>query len=539
MAVGNGVRTLRLRGVGRCPVAPVRHPCAVTATVETPPAWTGAVAGLLAAGAGLAAAELLGGAVRSERSPVVNVGNRVVDLVPRPVKEWAISSFGTNDKAVLLGAVLVLLGVGAVAVGMVAQRRGRTAGLVGVGVFTFVGVMASLGRGGGGWSVVTSLVAGLVAGFVLLWLLRRTRPAPGLPAPDTLDRRRFLVASGVVAATSLAAAAAGRWLRDQGVAAVQRLKVVLPKAAQPLPEVSSAVGVDVPGVSPFLTPNADFYRIDTALVFPKVDVESWTLKVTGMVSTPITLTWEELVARPMIEADVTIACVSNEVGGDLVGTARWLGCRLDDLLAEAGVKPGADQIVGRSVDGFTAGFPTAVLDGRDAIVAIGMNGEPLPVPHGFPARLIVPGLYGYVSATKWLSEIELTTFDAFEGYWIPRGWSVEGPVKTQSRIDTPRTGKELPAGTPVAVAGVAWAPGRGVAKVEVQVDDGPWQEARLGSEHARTTWRQWVWEWTPTSGEHRVQVRATDGTGATQPEQRTPVAPDGATGWDSITVSVS
>lgn len=511
----------------------------MTTTDETPPAWTGALAGLLAAAAGLAAAELLGGAVRSEQSPVVNVGNRVVDLVPRPVKEWAISTFGTNDKAVLLGGVLVLLAAGAVVVGVVAQRRGRTAGLVGVGLFTAVGVVASLGRGGGGWAVAASLLAGLVAGLVLFRLLGRTRPAPGSSVDGTLDRRRFLVASGVVAATTLAAATAGRWLRDQGVAAAQRLKVVLPKASQPLPAVSPAVSVDVPGVSPFLTPNDRFYRIDTALAVPQVDVETWTLKVTGMVGTPITLTWEELVARPMVEADVTIACVSNEVGGDLVGTARWLGCRLDDLLAEAGVDPRADQVVGRSVDGFTAGFPTAVLDGRDALVAIGMNGEPLPVAHGFPARLIVPGLYGYVSATKWLSEIELTTFDSFEGYWIPRGWSAEGPVKTQSRIDTPRTGNELAAGTPVAVAGVAWAPGRGISKVEVQVDDGPWREARLGTEHARTTWRQWVWDWTPTAGEHRLQVRATDGTGATQPEARTPVAPDGATGWDSITVSVS
>jgi DMSO/TMAO reductase YedYZ molybdopterin-dependent catalytic subunit len=514
----------------------------VTTTSETPPAWTGALSGLLAATAGLAAAELLGGAVRSERSPVVSVGDRVVDLVPRPVKEWAISTFGTNDKAVLLGGVLVLLAASAAVVGVVAQRRGRTAGLVGVGLFTAVGVVASLGRGGGGWAVVASLLAGVVAGLVLFRLLRRTRPAPGTEvgaSGGVVDRRGFLVASGVVAATSLAAAAAGRWLREQGAAAAQRLKIVLPKARQPLPAVDPAVAVDVPGVSPFLTPNDRFYRIDTALAVPQVDVETWTLKVSGMVRTPITLTWDELLARPMVEADVTIACVSNEVGGDLVGTARWLGCRLDDLLAEAGVDPRADQVVGRSVDGFTAGFPTAVLDGRDALVAIGMNGEPLPVAHGFPARLIVPGLYGYVSATKWLSEIALTTFDSFEGYWIPRGWSVEGPVKTQSRIDTPRTGKQLPAGTPVAVAGVAWAPVRGIAKVEVQVDDGPWQEARLGAEHARTTWRQWVWDWTPTAGEHRLQVRATDGTGATQPEQRTPVAPDGATGWDSITVSVS
>ncbi len=513
----------------------------MTTTPETPPVWTGALSGLLAAAAGLAAAELLGGVVRSERSPVVSVGDRVVDLVPRPVKEWAISTFGTNDKAVLLAGVLLLLAAGAVAVGVVAQRRGRTAGLVGVGLFTAVGVAASLGRGGGGWAVVASLLAGLVAGLVLFRLLGRARSAPDATAAapgGAVDRRRFLVASGVVAATSLVAATAGRWLREQGAAAAQRLKVVLPKARQPLPAVDPAVSVDVSGVSPFLTPNDRFYRIDTALAVPQVDVGTWTLKVTGMVSTPITLTWEELLARPMVESDVTIACVSNEVGGNLVGTARWLGCRLDDLLAEAGVDPRADQVVGRSVDGFTAGFPTAVLDGRDALVAVGMNGEPLPVRHGFPARLIVPGLYGYVSATKWLAEIELTTFDTFEGYWIPRGWSVEGPVKTQSRIDTPRSGARLEAGATVAVAGVAWAPGRGVSKVEVQVDDGPWREARLGQEHSRTTWRQWVWDWTPTAGEHRLQVRATDGTGATQTETRAPVAPDGATGWHGITVSV-
>jgi hypothetical protein len=239
----------------------------------------------------------------------------------------------------------------------------------------------------------------------------------------------------------------------------------------------------------------------------------------------------------MIEADVTLACVSNEVGGDLVGTARWLGCRLDDLLDEAGIPTGADQVVGTSVDGFTAGFPTAVLDGRDAIVAVGMNGEPLPIVNGFPARLVVPGLYGYVSATKWLSRIELTTFEEFQGYWIPRGWAVEGPIKTQSRIDTPSAGSSVPAGT-TAVAGVAWAPNVGIEAVEVRVDDGPWQEARLGTAYVDTTWRQWVWEWEATPGEHRLQVRATDGDGITQTEERTQVAPDGASGWHTIDVRV-
>ena len=358
---------------------------------------------------------------------------------------------------------------------------------------------------------------------------------PTGPAPVE-GRRQFLRTTALVATSAAAAGAAGRWLGARGAAAAERLRIVLPRAARPLPPVAAGATVDVRGVSPFLTPNDRFYRIDTALVVPRVKVETWNLSVTGMVARPLTLTWEQLLARPMEEVDVTIACVSNEVGGRLVGTARWLGCRLDDLLAEAAPDPRADQVVGRSVDGFTAGFPTALLDGRDALVAIGMNGEPLPARHGFPARLVVPGVYGYVSATKWLSAIELTTFDAVQGYWIPRGWAVEAPVKTQSRIDTPATGRTVEAGRPVAVAGVAWAPTRGIRTVEVRVDDGPWEPARLAEEHAATTWRQWSYTWTPSAGRHRLSVRATDGTDATQPGERTDVAPDGATGWHTVVV---
>jgi DMSO/TMAO reductase YedYZ molybdopterin-dependent catalytic subunit len=303
--------------------------------------------------------------------------------------------------------------------------------------------------------------------------------------------------------------------------------------------VPAAVSLDVPGVAPFVTPTEDFYRIDTALVVPQVRSEDWTLQITGRVDRPVTITYEQLLARPMIERIVTIACVSNEVGGDLIGTARWLGCRLDDLLAEAGIQSGADQIVGVSVDGFTAGFPTALLDGRDAMVVVGMNGEPLTAKHGFPARLVVPGVYGYVSATKWLSEIRLTRFDEFEGYWIPRGWAVEAPILTQSRIDVPRAGARLTAGEPTPIAGVAWAVLREVTRVEVQVDDGPWGEAELGEAYERTTWRQWVLPWTPTAGEHTIRVRATDSDGVTQTSEVTDVAPDGARGWHTVSVVAS
>jgi DMSO/TMAO reductase YedYZ molybdopterin-dependent catalytic subunit len=506
----------------------------------TPPGWTGPVVGLVAAGCGLAVAELLVGVWTSLQSPVLSVGDRVVDNVPRPVKQWAIDTFGTSDKAVLVGGVVVLLALFAAGIGVLAVRRGPRAGLVGVGAFAFVGVVAALGRGSSGLAgVLPSVVAGVVAGAVLVWLARLARGDRSQPAtPMTaITRRRFLGTAAALSAGALVLAGTGRWLRQRGVAATERLRTVLPRAAEPLPPVPAGADLGVDGALPFITPNSDFYRIDTALSPPQVDPRDWTLTVRGKVDRELTLTYDELLARPMVEADITLSCVSNEVGGTLVGNARWLGCRLDELLDEAGIDPSADQVVGRSVDGFTAGFPTALLDGRDALVAVGMNGEPLPIRHGFPARLVVPGVYGYVSATKWLSEIELTRFDEFEGYWIPRGWSAEGPIKTQSRIDTPTRGATVTAGRPTPIAGVAWAPTRGIERVEVQVDDGEWQLAELGEAYTDTTWRQWSLAWDPTPGQHQLRVRATDGDGATQPEQRTPVAPDGATGWHTIRVT--
>jgi DMSO/TMAO reductase YedYZ molybdopterin-dependent catalytic subunit len=239
---------------------------------------------------------------------------------------------------------------------------------------------------------------------------------------------------------------------------------------------------------------------------------------------------------PMVERYITISCVSNEVGGGLVGNAKWLGVPLADVLEMAGVSAGAEQVVGRSVDDFTVGFPVdAVFDGRQAMLAVGMNGEPLPFEHGFPARLVVAGLYGYVSATKWLSDIELTTWDGFDAYWIPRGWSKEGPVKTQSRIDTPRGNVGV---GPRAIAGVAWAPGRGISAVEVRVDEGAWMQAELSEPLSEEAWRQWNVPWDPSPGSYTLQVRATDGTGQTQTADLAPVAPDGATGYHTVRVNV-
>jgi DMSO/TMAO reductase YedYZ molybdopterin-dependent catalytic subunit len=296
--------------------------------------------------------------------------------------------------------------------------------------------------------------------------------------------------------------------------------------------------LSVAGIAPVVTPNDAFYRIDTALSVPSVDLDTWSLKITGMVDRPYELTYDDLLDLPMVERYVTLSCVSNQVGGDLVGNAKWLGVPLTDVLDRAGVQQGADQIVGRSLDGFTIGFPTEVaFDGREALVAVGMNDEPLPFDHGFPARLVVAGLYGYVSATKWLADIELTTWDAFDAYWVPKGWAKEGPIKTQSRIDTPQANARLGAGTR-PIAGVAWAPGRGISRVEVQVDEGGWQEATLSEPLSKESWRQWSLNWEAGSGTHTVQVRATDGNGDTQTTMPRPPRPDGATGYHTISVVV-
>jgi DMSO/TMAO reductase YedYZ molybdopterin-dependent catalytic subunit len=302
--------------------------------------------------------------------------------------------------------------------------------------------------------------------------------------------------------------------------------------------VPAGADLSLPQLAPYTTSNLAFYRIDTALVVPQVDPASWQLRIHGRVRNPITLSYADLLARPMVERDITLACVSNEVGGDLIGNARWLGVRVKDLLDEAGPLDGADQVVGRSADGFTCGTPTAVMrDGRDALLAVGMNGEPLPVEHGFPVRVVVPGLYGYVSACKWVVELELTSFAAVDAYWVPRGWAAQGPIKTQSRIDTPRPRNNLTAG-PVTVAGVAWAQHRGIQRVEVRVDGGSWQQATLAPAASVDTWVQWSWRWDATPGPHTLQVRATDVTGTVQPEQIRPVAPDGATGWHTVRVTV-
>ncbi|MGW6536493.1 molybdopterin-dependent oxidoreductase [Streptomyces sp. NPDC055051] len=509
------------------------------------------MAGLLAGFAALAVAELVAGLIRPAAGPVTVVGGAVIDRTPAAVKDFAIRTFGEDDKTVLQLGILVVLALIAAALGVVALRHRRT-GSCGVLLFGLVGATAAVSRpdSRGIGDILPSLL-GALAGALVLHVLagRASRPlaAESDAGGGGWNRRGFLVAAGVTAVGATSAGLLGRYLtgRQARGAVASRQGLVLPAPASPAPPVPKGVQLRVSGITPFTTPNKDFYRVDTALVVPKVDAGSWRLRIHGKgVPRARTYTLDDLLGRPLIERDITLACVSNEVGGPYAGNARWLGVRLSDLLAECGVRPPsaggrADQLVARSVDGMTLGSPVEdVMDGRDAILAVGMNGEPLPFDHGFPVRMVVPGLYGYVSACKWIEDIELTTFDAYDPYWVKRKWARRAPVKTQSRIDTPKPFARPAAGT-VTVAGVAWAQHRGITRVEIQVDDGPWQDADLAAQDTVDTWRQWSYRWQAAPGGHNLTVRATDGTGRVQTERRTRTVPDGASGRHSVFVTVT
>jgi DMSO/TMAO reductase YedYZ molybdopterin-dependent catalytic subunit len=350
-----------------------------------------------------------------------------------------------------------------------------------------------------------------------------------------ISRRNLFKGLGIIGAVGVAATTGAKLLTHKAAVQINRIKAAIPRPTKTLAAPPADPALQTPGLSPLFTSNQDFFRIDTAFTVPQISLDTWKLEIVGLVSKPITLTYDQLIARPTFELDDTISCVSNEVGGTLVGNARWQGIRLDDLIKEAQPHANADQVMGYSVDGFSAGFPLAALDGRDAMIAIAMNGEALPDKHGWPARIIVPGLYGYVSATKWLTRIELTRFDQKHGYWIEQGWSERGPIKLQSRIDTPLNNGEVSVG-PVAIAGVAWAPLVGISKIEVRVDNQQWRSATLGPEIAKTTWRQWWIDWNATKGIHHITVRATDGEGNVQSQKNVPIAPNGAEGWHTISV---
>ena len=521
-----------------------RHSAGPRAAV--PARGAAALSGLLATAVALGTAELAAGVLPGGRSLVLSVGDAVIDSVPGWLERAAIATLGTADKPVLVAGVLVLSAILGAGLGLLARRH-RTAAFAGVAAVAALGVGAALMD-----TRTTPLVAvvvgvlGAAAGIAALAVLLRAAPrAPATshdtspaPADAGVRRRPFLQLVVVAAGVAAAGATAGRWLTSPDRVQEIRAALRIPAPAVPAGPVPPEADLEIAGLTPLFVPNDEFFRIDTALTVPQVDPSTWSLEISGMVDDPYRLTFAELLDMPHLEADITLTCVSNEVGGGLVGNARWQGVPLRTLLERAGIQRGATQVLGRSVDGFTAGFPVlTALDVEDAMVAVAMNGEPLPAVHGFPARLVVPGLYGYVSATKWLSSIELTTFEDEVGYWIPRGWATEGPVKTQSRIDVPRPEATVTAGRQ-AVAGVAWAPTRGIEGVEVKVDDGSWEEARLAAPLDVDTWRQWVYGWDATPGRHTLSVRATDGAGETQTDQRTPVAPDGASGRHTIQVVV-
>ena len=510
------------------------------------PAWRGAFAGVAAVVLGAGIGELLAVVVAPASGPLSVVGGVLIDLAPAWAKNTAIALFGTNDKAALLVGIAIVLVAAAVGVGILEVRRPWWGAAVCLGVGAVVAILAMGRADATGWSWVPSLAAGLVAAVAVRMLARLARSsgetdaaAPAAALPE-VSRRKFLVWTGAAAATGVLAAIAGTALQagSRAVEAARRA-LRLPSPAVAAAAVPAGAELDILGLPPVVTPNAQFYRIDTALVVPQVDPATWSLRIHGLVEEEVVLTWDELLALPLEESWTTLVCVSNPVGGDLIGNAKWLGYPVRELLARARPKADADMVLSRSIDGFSASTPLEVLtDDRSAILAVGMNDEPLPPQHGFPVRMVVPGLYGYVSATKWVTELEVTRFADASAYWTDRGWSAEGPVKLQSRIDVPKRDQGLSPGDTV-IAGVAWHPHVGVSKVEVQVDGGPWREASLATAISDDTWVQWSIPWTAEPGSHEIRCRATDADGDLQIEADSWPQPDGATGWQQLNIDVA
>jgi len=478
------------------------------------------------------------------------------------VKDFAIREFGSHDKVVLQFGVLVVLALFSAVIGMLAQRR-LANGLTGIAIFAAVGLVAAGTRPTAtAVDLLPTLIGSAAAALVMVTLTRAGAPAasgrPAAtaaadgPAPAAADRprtaalsvteparRQFMTYSAVVAGATAVSYLGGRMLTQSASVAKDVRSLRLPAAGHPVPPLPAGVNLHIPGLGPFVTPNANFYRVDTAIVLPQIPPSSWHLRIHGMVSRELTLTFDDLIRRPLIEDYITLCCVSNPVGGPYIGNAKWLGASLGALLREAGIRAGADQLYCTSFDGFTSGTPVqTAMDGRDALLAVAMNGEPLPTAHGFPVRTVVPGLYGYVSACKWITDIEVTTYAANHAYWSLRGWNQQAPIKTQSRIDVPSGQGPVKAG-PTTIAGVAWAQHKGIDAVEVRVDGGPWRHATLATVPGIDTWRQWSAGWDATPGTHRIEARATDATGYTQTSRFAPPAPNGATGYPTISVSVS
>ncbi len=552
--------------------------------------------GLITAFVAIGVAQLVAGFTGPQFAPVVAVGGAAIDNAPPPVKNFAISAFGSNDKRVLVAGILVVLAVFAALIGIAALRR-LAFGLAGLALFTLVGLLAALSRPDSSAIDVLPVLLGAAAGAYTMsrlvkaasateralsvppppvtaglppasldlpqtagpppdataptadaggapdagasWVPARPPPRPAEPASRP-GRRAFLITGSVAVAVAGASALIGQRLAEPSSAVVRaRTTLRIPPPTHPAPPLPAGSDLHIKGLSSFITPNSSFYRVDTAIILPEVDPANWQLKIHGMVDREITITFADLLRMPLTEDYITLCCVSNPVAGPYIGNARWLGASLARLLRSAGIQSGADQLLCTSADGFTSGTPVqVVMDGRDALLAVAMNGAPLPVAHGFPARLVVPGLYGYVSACKWVTDINVTKFADAQAYWVPRGWSQQGPIKTESRIDVPNGSGPVTAGR-TQVAGVAWAQHKGIDAVEVRVDRGPWHQARLAAVPGIDTWRQWVWDWDAAPGSHVIEARATDATGYTQTAVQAPPEPNGASGYPTVTVSVT
>jgi DMSO/TMAO reductase YedYZ molybdopterin-dependent catalytic subunit len=500
---------------------------------------TWAAFGILATLVGMAAGHLVAAVTDPAASPVLTVGSTVIDLTPTALKEWAIRTFGSNDKTVLVGSVmlgaLLLAAVG----GLLARRRLALGAGVLVALVASAAVMALVRPGTTALDVLPAIVAGVVGVAALALLARAVAPSNGSSRADRAgegpSRRGVLIAVGGLTATAGVLAAAGQWITGRRTTPAV---VSLPMPADPAPELPTDLRSKVPGISRLQTRVSDFYRVDTRLTLPIIDLDDWTLTIDGDVANEVTLTYDDLLKMPMIERDITLTCVSNDVGGPYVGAARWLGVPISELLDRAGVGDTADQIFSRDVDGMTISTPLDMATAqKDAMLAIGMNGEPLPQEHGFPARLVIPGLYGFISATKWISRMTLTTYAEKKAYWTVRGWAKDAPIKIASRIDTPKSFDTIKAGD-TFVGGVAWAQSRGIGKVEVKVDGGAWQEAKLGPEVGVDYWRQWYLPWTAEPGDHDLSVRATDLDGEVQTDAKAAPFPAGSSGRQRIIVTV-
>lgn len=524
-----------------------------------PPRWLAAALGVLSTAAGLGVAHLVAAVTVPAASPLLAVGSVAIDAAPTPVKEWAVRSFGTADKPILLGGIAAVLVLVTAVLGIVASRR-RWVGIVGLLALGGIAGAAAAARSPEIVAWLPAVVAAEVAVALLVVLLRAAAPAPrsaagvesgsGRSPATPLDgphvragrlrpRRRGVLLGGpaLLAAVGVGGGTLVSQLRTSD-AAVGRDQQ-LPQPADPAQPLPDDVQIDLDGVTPFVTPLPDFYRVDIALTTPRLDASTWSLPIEGMVERPLTLSYADLLERPLVERWITLSCVSNPIGGPYVSTGRWLGIPLADLLDEVGVQPGAEQLFAEGADGFSCSIPLeTVRDGRDALLVVGINGEQLPLERGFPARLVVPGLFGFVSAAKWLTGLRVSTYEEDVAYWTERGWATEAPVLTQTRIDVPSALASVPAGE-VTIAGMAWAQHRGIEKVEVSIDGGDWQEAELAADAGPDLWRAWSHRWNSTgAGRHDVQVRSTDGTGETQPEERTEPFPDGARGWHSIAFMV-